>query len=161
MNKFNHQTMMKNTASDKNSDISSSDLHEDGELTWNYSLIDIDELSIAITVAAKETFETLGSGLPTFVYQLKLFNVLTKNGLELKSDKSVLNDNAELNNIKNLIIVNDVLIIEYISTKNIKTQSEETIKTYLNDNNYAMGLLVKIKQDDIELSIIEQNYIAH
>ena len=160
MNKFNHQTMMKNSASDKNSDVSSN-LNEAEDLSCNYSLIDIDELNMVVIAAAKETFHTLGSGLPICVYQLKLFNVLTKNGLKLTSAKSVLNDRAEPENIKNLIIINDALIIEYVSIKNIKSQNEKIIKTYLHENNYAVGLLVKIKQDDIEISIIDQYYIAH
>ncbi len=141
--------------------------NDESDLAWNYALVDVDELGSFITTIIKETYHTLGAGLPVCVYQLKLFNDLTKKGLKLKSGKSILSHRAEmkveLDNVKNNITVNDVLVIEYISSQAMSDGYEKIIKSALHENNYAMGLLVEVavKKDAIEITKIDQNYIAH
>ncbi len=184
MNKFTHQYWT-NAGSDKisneitgditndiNHDITNEltkDINKGHDLKWKYSLIDVDELCGFVTTTAKEIYQTLGPGLPVCVYQLKLFNDLTKKGLSLRSGKSMLGScdedktRAETERVQNLIIVNDVLVIEYIASTNMSEKCKETIKSDLKNNNFAMGLLINIseKENNIEVKHIHQNYIAH
>jgi hypothetical protein len=183
MNKFIHRNGVNDLTSDISSDINNEssnatpiNINEESGLAWNYSLIDVDELSGVVISTAKETYRTLGAGLPLCVYQLKLFNDLTKVGLKLKSGKSMLN-RCEEDGVRNLIVVNDVLVVEYISSVLMSAQCEKIIKADLHNNNYAMGLLVnipegrvsedkisdgKISEDqNIKITKIDQSYIAH
>ncbi len=181
MNKFIYGNGISDIASDvsneNTSGINRNNIDEANSLAWNYSLIDVDELSDVVTSAAKETYRTLGTGLPLYVYQLKLFNDLIKGGLKLKSGKSMINRCAEDDGVRNLIVVNDVLIIEYISSVVRSAQCEEIMLSDLHNNNYAMGLLMnipegrtsedkvsgdKISEDqNIKVTKIDQSYIAH
>ena len=145
--------------------IDVNDIHAKNDLASNVLLIDIDELSVTIVSTAKESFQSLGAGLPLCVYQLKLFNDLTKHGFELKSDKSLLNQNVQnvTESVRNLIIVNNVVVIEYISSAESTVDNKNIIKRDLHNNNYAMGLLINISQqhNKIEITKIYQNYISH
>jgi len=168
MNKLLHRNEVSNFTSDISNETLN-DINGESRLAWNYSLIDVDELSGFVINTAKEAYRTLGSGLPICVYQLKLFNDLTKEGLKLKSGKSMLNHHAEENGVRNLIVVNDVLVVEYISSVIMSGRHEKIIQL---DNNYAMGLLVNISEDkksegqrsekqNIKITKIDQSYIAH
>jgi GxxExxY protein len=184
MNKFIYRNGMNGLAGDISSDINkeststnSININEKSSLAWNYSLIDVDELSGVVISTAKETYRALGTGLPLCVYQLKLFNNLTKEGLKLKSGKSMINRCAEEDGIRNLIVVNDVLVVEYTSSVMMSPQYEKIIKSGLHKNNYAMGLLVNVRESrgsedkisdgkisedqNIKITKIDQGYIAH
>jgi len=157
MNKFINQSVIKDFARNNKDDLINDD---NSELAWNYKLIDIDELSNLVVDMAKESFRSLEKGLPVSVYQLKLFNVLTKQGLSLKSVKSTAK-NETIDHNEGIISVNDVLIIQYVNESNVQYQNEKQVKKYINDNNYAVALIIQIKQNNLEITKVDQYCIAH
>ena len=134
-----------------------------GEVIWNHPVMDIDELIVCIAAAAQDSHNGMGPGLPSCVYQLKLFNDLAKKGLRLKVVASMLNQCAKNEPGRSLIIVNEVLVIEYISAERVSNCNKKRIKFDLQNHNYARGLLINTfsHRNKLEFLGVLQNDMVH
>lgn len=172
MNKYIDQsdvstTNTHNGSNNQPGNVNPDNRNKENDLAWNYALIDVEKLGGFVTTTARKSYYTLGAGLPVCVYQLKLFNDLTKQGLKLKSGKSLLNRCTKTDTIRDFVIVNDAIVVEYISSEDMSDHYEKIIQSDLYDNNYAMGFLVKVsggnnsEKESIEIIKIDRDYLAH
>lgn len=124
---------------------------------WDYSLMDIDVLTTYISREIKDIYRSLGPCLPGCVYQLKLYNDLLKQGFQLKTEKAILNDSPEQDVVRSLIIVNNILVIEYIAEDNMSDINNKRIKFDLKNNHHERGLLINIAEGKNSIGIMTVN----
>jgi len=103
---------------------------------------DIDRLIFDVLDTARSIHHSLKSGLPKCIYQLKLTNKLIKNGFQLHTEKSVLKLAVTQESDRELIIVNDSLIIECVSENAMNDRCQKRLVFDLENNGYANGLLI-------------------
>lgn len=130
---------------------------------WNYSSTNIVELSESVVEAAKYIYSTLMPGLPKCVYQLKLFNFLVKKGFQLEMESSMLNHCAECEPNRELIIVNNSIVIECIFDNDVTDHHQKRIIFDLQNRNNSLGLLLNFGSDlqGIELKKVFNNTCTH
>jgi len=118
-----------------------------------YSSTDIENLIFEVTQSAANIHRALKAGLPKCVYQLKLYNDLLKKGFRLQTKMSVLNLAVKQEAERELIIVNDSLVIECIAENAIDERCRKKVMFDLENNGYARGLLINFS-DEIQSHII-------
>lgn len=122
--------------------------------TWHYSPLEVDKLSEVVSKAAKNIYSSLTPGLPKCVYQLKLFNHLVKKGFHLEIEKSMLNQCAENEPVRELIIVNKILMVECIAENEVIDHFQKRIIFDLENTNNEVGLLINFaaRMQQIEIT---------
>jgi len=114
---------------------------------WHCSSTDIDKLIFDIIASAKSIHHVLKSGLPKCVYQLKLYNDLLKKGFQLQTEMSVLNLAIKQEIARELIVINNALIIECLTEDEINHHHHKRIMFDLENNGYAKGLLINFSDE--------------
>jgi len=114
---------------------------------WHCSANDIDKLIFDIIASAKSIHSLLKPGLPKCVYQLKLYNDLLKKGFQLQTEMSVLNLAVKQETARELIIINESLIIECLIEDKINDHHHKRIMFDLENNGYAKGLLINFSDE--------------
>jgi len=112
-----------------------------------YSTTDIENLIFEVTESARNIHRTLKAGLPKCIYQLKLYNDLSKKGFQLQTEMSVLNLAVRQEAERELIIVNGLLVIECIVENRIDGQYRKRVMFDLENNGYARGLLINFSDE--------------
>lgn len=124
-----------------------SDNKNNTNTTWCYSASDNNKLIFDIIESAKTIHTILKPGLPKCVYQLKLYNDLLKKGFQLQTEMSSLNIAVRQETARELIIVNECLIIECIVESEINDHYHKKIMFDLENNGYAKGLLINFSDE--------------
>jgi len=114
---------------------------------WPCSSTDIDKLIFDIIDSAKNIHHLLKPGLPKCVYQLKLYNDLLKKGFQLQIEMSVLNLAVKQETARELIIINESLIIECLIEDKINDHHHRRIMFDLENNGYVKGLLINFSDE--------------
>ncbi len=120
---------------------------------WRYSSADNYELIFDVINAAKNIHAILKPGLPKCVYQLKLYNDLLKKGFQLQTEMSALNLAVKQESSRELLIVNESLIIECIVENKIHARYHKKIMFDLENNGYTKGLLINFS-DEMQSDIV-------
>ncbi len=120
---------------------------------WRYSSADNYELIFDVINAAKNIHAILKPGLPKCVYQLKLYNDLLKKGFQLQTEMSALNLAVKQESRRELLIVNESLIIECIVENKIHAHYHKKIMFDLENNGYTKGLLINFS-DEMQSDIV-------
>lgn len=118
-----------------------------------YSSENNNELIFNVIDSAKIIHMALKSGLPKCVYQLKLYNDLLKKGFRLQTEMSALNLAVKQEAARELLIVNESLIIECIIENKIHDHYHKRIMFDLENNAYAKGLLINFS-DELQSSVV-------
>jgi len=115
--------------------------------SWTYTSADIEKLTFDVIESARNIYQSLKPGLPKCVYQLKLYNDLLKKGFHLQTEISALNIavNGELD--RELIIVNETLVIECIVEDITSGHHRKRVMFDLENNGYKNGLLINFTDD--------------
>ena len=114
---------------------------------WCYSSADNYELIFDVINSAKNIHAILKPGLPKCVYQLKLYNDLLKKGFQLQTEMSALNLAVKQESSRELLIVNESLIIECIVESKIHAHYHKKIMFDLENNGYTKGLLINFSDE--------------
>lgn len=130
---------------------------------WNHPLWDTAELTDYIAAIINDTYHILGPNLPACVYQLKVHNELIKKGFQLQEKKSILHHCVENEPVRSLVVVNKLLVIDYISTDYATGCHRDKIRFDLQNNDYEMGLLINIseRRNIIEIITVNKSYESH
>ena len=130
---------------------------------WDFPVMDVEQLTNYVAAQLKGIYRNLGPGLPLCVYQLKLNNGLIKKGIQLRSENSLLSYCAENEPDRSLTIVNEMLVIEYISADNVTEHNKKRIKFDLQNNNHVTGLLINLSEgrENIYVSKVQRDCISH
>ena len=118
-----------------------------------YSLTSGDKLLHQVIKSAKNIHMMLKPGLPKCVYQLKLYNDLLKKGLRLQTEMSALNLAVRQETARELIIVDETLVIECIIENRINSHHHKRIMFDLENNGYETGMLINFS-DDMESEVV-------
>ncbi len=114
---------------------------------WHDSSGDTDKLIFDIVASAKNIHGILKPGLPKCVYQLKLYNDLLKKGFQLQIEMSVLNLAVKQETARELIVINDAVIIECLVEDKINPHHHKRVMFDLENNGYAKGLLINFADE--------------
>lgn len=114
---------------------------------WCYSSADNYGLIFDVINSAKNIHAILKPGLPKCVYQLKLYNDLLKKGFQLQTEMSALNLAVKQETSRELLIVNESLIIECIVENKIHAHYHKKIMFDLENNGYTKGLLINFSDE--------------
>lgn len=120
---------------------------------WMYSTNNIDKLIFDVIESAKSVHLSLNPGLPKCVYQLKLYNDLLKKGFHLQIEMSALNLAVKQEAARELIIVNQRLVIECVADNQTNDHYHKRIMFDLENNDYRKGLLINFS-DEMQSDII-------
>ena len=128
----------------------------------NSQMIDVGVISESVVCAAEYIVSSLSQGLPKSVYQLALFNLLKKQGFKLQTQKSESQGNLRKSRQKEIIIVNEKLVIEcLVQEKPVSDTQRRLMFDY--DNNSVAGIIVNFGDCYSERSItkVYQNSVLH
>ena len=128
----------------------------------NRQMMDVDAIGESVICAAEYIVSLLSHGLPKSVYQLTLFNLLTKQGFKLQTQLSESQGSLNKNRQKEIIIVNEKLVIEcVVQDEPISDAQRRLMFDY--DNNSVTGLIVNFGDCHSESSItrVYQNSVLH
>ena len=111
----------------------------------------MDENSIAkeIVDAAFKVHTSLGPGLLEHVYEIALYHELTKRGFNCERQVSIpiVYDDIKFDEgFKADLIVNDLVIVELKSVKDLSEVHKKQLMTYLRLANKKLGLLVNFNE---------------
>lgn len=123
------------------------------------SSTDVDRLLIDVVASANDIHHSLKPGMPGYVYQLKLYNDLLKKGFQLQTEMSALNIAVTDEADRELIIVNEVLVIECIAGTDINDHCHKKIMLDLENNGYEKGLLINFS-DPVQYNVIKSKHHA-
>jgi len=128
----------------------------------NSQMKDVDAISESVICAAEYIGSLLSYGLPKSVYQLTLFNLLSKQGFKLHTHKSEHQGSLQQNRQKEIIIVNEMLVIECVVQGEPISDSQRR-QMFDHDNNSVTGIIVNFGDCHPENSIIKvyQNSVLH
>ncbi len=128
----------------------------------NRLLMDADVISESVICAVEYVVSLLSYGLPKSVYQLTLFNLLSKQGFKLQTQNSQQRGGLEEGRKKEIIIVNGILVIECVVQKEWISDSQRRLM-FDHDNNSVTGIMVNFGDCSTENSIIKvyQNSVLH
>ncbi len=121
--------------------------------TSYFSSTDSEKLMSYVIESAKNIHMMLKPGLPKCVYQLKLYNDLLKKGFQLQTEMSALNLAVKQETARELIIVDESLIIECVVENQISRHQHKRIMFDLENNGYETGLLINFS-DEIESEMV-------
>lgn len=114
------------------------------------------DISYKIRGAIFKVYNELGSGLSEFVYEASLNYLLKKDGFEVKTQVpvSVIYDNQDLNvGFRIDIFVENKVIIEIKSLKELSKVHHKQILTYLKLTKLKLGILVNFNCHNILESV--------
>jgi len=128
----------------------------------NRSLIDVDTISESVIRAAEYVIGLLSYGLPKSVYQLAIFNLLSRHGFKLEIQKLVDNGSDEDGRKKEIIIVNEVLVIECVVQSELIPNLQQRLM-FDHDNNSEAGIIINFGALHTENSItrVYKNSVLH
>lgn len=124
-----------------------SEQHSNFRHPWESSSDDIDTLFNGVIAAADSIYKTISLGLPKSVYQLKLINLLSKQGFQLETETSMLHSCVYGEPDRELVIVNGALVIECFAEDEMIDHYHRRIVFDLTNNNHEMGLLINFGAD--------------
>lgn len=110
------------------------------------------EISYIVRKCIFNVYNNLGPGLLEIIYHKILIYELQHNGLEIKSELSlpVIYDNKKFDlNFRIDILVEDKVILELKSVKNLEDIHFKQLQTYLKLSNKKLGLLVNFNTANI------------
>lgn len=110
------------------------------------------EISYIVRKCIFNVYNSLGPGLLEIVYHRILMYELEENGLEIKSELMlpVIYDNEKFDlNFRIDILVEDKVILEIKSVKNIEDIHFKQLQTYLKLSNKKLGLLINFNTTNI------------
>lgn len=110
------------------------------------------EISYLVRKCIFNVYNKLGPGLLESVYQKILVYELEENGLDIKSEVSlpIIYDSKRFDlNFKIDIIVEDLVILELKSVRNLEDIHFKQLSTYLKLSNKKLGLLVNFNTTNI------------
>ena len=110
------------------------------------------EISYIVRKCIFNVYNSLGPGLLEIVYHRILMYELEENGLEIKSELilPVTYDNKKFDlNFRIDILVEDKVILEIKSVKNLEDIHFKQLQTYLKLSNKKLGLLVNFNTTNI------------
>ncbi|MGD1318385.1 GxxExxY protein [Chryseobacterium sp. 2R14A] len=114
------------------------------------------EISYIVRKCIFNVYNNLGPGLLEIIYHKILIYELQHNGLEIKSELSlpVIYDNKKFDlNFRIDILVEDKVILELKSVKNLEDIHFKQLQTYLKLSNKKLGLLVNFNTANILYNI--------
>jgi len=110
------------------------------------------EISYIVRKCIFNVYNNLGPGLLEIIYHKILIYELQHNGLEIKSELSlpVIYDNKKFDlNFRIDILVEDKVILELKSVKNLEDIHFKQLQTYLKLSNKKLGILVNFNTANI------------
>lgn len=110
------------------------------------------EISYLVRKCIFNVYNKLGPGLLESVYQRILIYELEENGLDIKSEVSlpIFYDNKRFDlNFKIDIMVEDLVILELKSVRNLEDIHFKQLSTYLKLSDKKLGLLVNFNTTNI------------
>ena len=124
--------------------------------------MDVETICESVICTTEYVVSSLSSGLPKSVYQLALFNQLSKNGFRLKIHEVEHGDCVESGWKKEIIIVNDVLAIECVVQDELITDSQRRLMLD-QDNNSVAGIFVNFSDfhNEHPITRVYQNSVLH
>ena len=114
--------------------------------------MDENQITYKVRDCIYKVYKNLGPGLLESIYEEALAYELQKKGLrfERQKDVTILYDGVELSNSLRLdILVEDKVIIELKSVKELQDIHYKQLLTYLRLSNLYVGLLVNFNVDNI------------
>lgn len=117
------------------------------------------ELSYKIRGAIFEVYNTLGPGLLESVYEIVLVHVLTSEGLavEFQVTLPIIYKDIKIDNgYKIDLLVNNLVIVEIKSVKELKAVHHKQLITYLKLSGKKLGLLVNFNSTEMSQSIFRK-----
>jgi len=118
----------------------------------NRLLMDVDAISESVICTAEYVVSLLSYGLPKSVYQLALFNLLSKHGFKLEILRTKNNVGNEADEMNEIIIVNEKLVIECMAQSESVTESQQS-SMFGHENNSVAGVIVNFGAFHTEGSI--------
>ncbi len=129
----------------------------------HYDTEDIDKLTYVVISSAKSIYSKMGPGLPKCIYQLNLYNDLLKKGLQLQTEVSMLNHCVKNETDRELIIVNEKILIECVVEDDINYHFQKRLMFDLENTSHTKGLLINFhetKQDDM-ITVVDITSVFH
>lgn len=125
--------------------------------------VNLDDLCGTVIEAVNQVYRNLVPGLPKSVYQLNLLKYLASKGLQLETEDSALTRCITDEHEREIIIVNDLLVLECIVEEKIISHFQKRIMFDIENNDHAMGLLINFGKDFQGNSVekIYQNSLSH
>lgn len=111
------------------------------------------ELTEKIIGCAYKVYNKLGFGFLESVYENCMAIELENSGLHFETQKplKVLYENKVVGNFISDIVVDDLVIVELKSVKNISTAHEVQLVNYLVATGKPVGLLINFGEDNVEV----------
>lgn len=114
--------------------------------------MDENEISYMVRKCIFNVYNKLGPGLLEIVYQKILIYELQENGLDVKTESAIpiVYDGKEFDfNFRIDILVEDKVILELKSVKNLEGIHFKQLTTYLKLSNKKLGLLINFNTTNI------------
>jgi len=114
--------------------------------------MDENEISYMVRKCIFNVYNKLGPGLLEIVYQKILIYELQENGLDVKAESAIpiVYDGKEFDfNFRLDILVEDKVILELKSVKNLEDIHFKQLATYLKLSNKKLGLLINFNTTNI------------
>jgi len=114
--------------------------------------MDENEISYLVRKCIFNVYNKLGPGLLEIVYQRILIYELKENGLDIKSEVAipVIYDNKKFDlNFRIDILVENKVILELKSVKNLEEIHYKQLQTYLKLSDKRLGLLINFNTTNI------------
>ncbi|WP_265131167.1 GxxExxY protein [Chryseobacterium oranimense] len=114
--------------------------------------MDENEISYMVRKCIFNVYNKLGPGLLEIVYQKILIYELQENGLDVKAESAIpiVYDGKEFDfNFRIDILVEDKVILELKSVKNLEDIHFKQLATYLKLSNKKLGLLINFNTTNI------------
>ncbi|WP_343608255.1 GxxExxY protein [Chryseobacterium oranimense] len=114
--------------------------------------MDENEISYMVRKCIFNVYNKLGPGLLEIVYQKILIYELQENGLDVKTDSAIpiVYDGKEFDfNFRIDILVENKVILELKSVKNLEDIHFKQLTTYLKLSNKKLGLLINFNTTNI------------
>ncbi|SHH50289.1 GxxExxY protein [Chryseobacterium oranimense] len=114
--------------------------------------MDENEISYMVRKCIFNVYNKLGPGLLEIVYQKILIYELQENGLDVKAESAIpiVYDGKEFDfNFRIDILVEDKVILELKSVKNLEDIYFKQLTTYLKLSNKKLGLLINFNTTNI------------
>lgn len=101
---------------------------------------------------ATQVFTTLGAGFSERVYHNAMEVLLTKHGIQFKSEHNipVLFEGVEVGKVRADLIVNDSIVVELKSIRSIKDECVTQCQMYMKLLNLERGLVINFPCSDME-----------
>ena len=117
------------------------------------NIMEYEELTHKIIGAAYKVFNQLGFGFLESVYKKAMLIELTKNNLNVESEKplKVYYDNQVVGDFYIDLFVEDLLVVELKSVQNLLKEHEVQLVNYLNALKKDIGLLINFGPSGVDV----------